>query len=171
MSRSVEYLGIEIRNHIQKLRKKRKEKRKECAQKIGVIKRTKELRKAYVRTDRHCQRSADGCGARKSAEALKPWYQHTEKCCEGKCPAQRERSPQSRPRSSWRSTIWKVEHELAVWTGTWVGRNERSVEKACVGSKLVEESLRTSHKQSFVKWKTLVLRSQVGKFHEREMAE
>ena len=51
------------------------------------------------------------------------------------------------------------------------GRNERSVEKACVGSKLVEESLRTSHKQSFVKWKTLVLRSQVGKFHEREMAE
>ena len=50
MSRSVEYLRIEIRNHIQKLRKKRKEKRKECAQKIGVIKRTKELRKAYVRT-------------------------------------------------------------------------------------------------------------------------
>ena len=52
-----------------------------------------------------------------------------------------------------------------------MGGSERSVEKAGVGSTLVEESLRTSKKQSFVNWKTLVLRSQVGKFYEREMAE
>ena len=50
MPRSAEYLGIEIRNHIKKLRKKRKGKRKECAQRIGIIKKTKELRKAHVKT-------------------------------------------------------------------------------------------------------------------------
>ena len=34
------------------------------------------------------------------------WHQR-EECCEGSCPAQQERSLQSRSPSSWRQTIWK----------------------------------------------------------------
>ena len=101
MSRSKEYLRTDIRNQTNKVGQR---KRKKCVQRIGIIKKTTELRKSNMShgTNKVFQMVVPGRAWRSAA----PGVAQTREVFRGKWPVQQEGSLQFHSNSSWRLTFW-----------------------------------------------------------------